>query len=81
MTPAPHHRAHRKPLAGEDPHRMSPLTTLEMAAISGALRKAINTLKQHPDDPKLNDLHNRLTALRIELNAHHYGDNGADNAP
>jgi hypothetical protein len=52
---------------------MSPLTTLEMAAVSGALRKAISTLKQHPDDPKLSELHDRLNALRIELNALHYG--------
>jgi len=52
----------------------SPLTTLEMAAISGALRKAISTLRQYPDDPKLSDLHDRLAALRSELNAHHYGD-------
>ena len=57
---------------------MSPLTTLEMAAVSGALRKAISTLRQHPDDPKLSDLHNRLTALRNELNAHHYGDSTAE---
>jgi hypothetical protein len=57
---------------------MSPLTTLEMAAVSGALRKAISTLKQHPDDPKLSDLHDRLNALRIELNAHHYGSDETD---
>lgn len=57
---------------------MSPLTTLEMAAVSGALRKAISTLKQHPDAPKLNDLHDRLNALRIELNAHHYGSDETD---
>ena len=60
---------------------MSPLTTLEMAAISGALRKAISTLRQHADDPMLNDLHNRLTAIRSELNMHHYGDSTADAAP
>jgi hypothetical protein len=57
----------------EEPRCLSPLTTLEMAAISGALRKAISTLKQHPDDPTLKDLHDRLNALRMELNAHHYG--------
>ena len=51
---------------------MSPLTTLEMAAVSGALRKAMSTLKQHPDDAKLNELHDRLGALRNELNAYHY---------
>jgi hypothetical protein len=60
---------------------MSPLTTLEMAAISGALRKAITTLKQHPDDPKLSDLHNRLTALRAELNAHHYAEDTTSAGP
>lgn len=51
---------------------MSPLTTLEMAEISGALRKAINTLSKHRDDARLNDLHERLTAIRTALNAYQY---------
>lgn len=53
----------------------SPLTTLEMAEISGSLRKAINTLSKHRDDTKLNDLHERLTAVRTDLNAYQYGAN------
>ncbi|HEX6380349.1 MAG TPA: hypothetical protein VF180_03800 [Acidimicrobiia bacterium] len=53
----------------------SPLTTLEMAEISGSLRKAINTLSKHRDDPKLNDLHERLTAIRTDINAYQYGAN------
>ena len=51
---------------------MSPLTTLEMAEMSGSLRKAIGILIKHRDDPKLNDLHERLAAVRTELNAYHY---------
>ena len=53
----------------------SPLTTLEMAEISGALRKAINTLSKHQDDEKLSDLHSRLTTIRTEINAYQYGAN------
>jgi len=53
----------------------SPLTTLEMAEISGSLRKAINTLSKHRDDAKLNDLHERLTAIRTDINAYQYGAN------
>ena len=54
---------------------MSPLTTLEMAEVSGSLRKAIGTLIKHRDDAKLNEIHERLAAIRTELNAYHYGAN------
>lgn len=54
---------------------MSPLTTLEMAEVSGSLRKAIGTLIKHRDDAKLNDIHERLAAIRTELNAYHYAAN------
>lgn len=58
-----------------EPTTLSPLTTLEMAEVSGALRKAIGTLVKHRDDARLNEIHERLTAIRTDLNAYHYGAN------